>query len=326
MRTGRMALAALGVSAALLAGRAGAVAPRLRTGGSSISTGVIQEDPELIREQMRTACRARIAQAQAALAEGQLIQASRQLNIARGLAVDAGLAAELSELYRRLNQAGQEQIDQADRQYAAGHYLDALRVYQTVMTAMAQLPAGQAASRRLDEAEMDPNVRSAAQEVKAAGFYQTVLGRVAGYWAAKHAPATQPVEEADPPPADPARPDEATIIPEMPVESVSAILQTLRTIVRHYGESPTAAKAARLLKSLESNPVLLAAVKAYEDEQAVKAQYERAKLYQDNRLYRQAAEYYRKLIEEHPAGPWTLEARKGLAQVEAILETTPAGK
>ena len=40
--------------------------------------------------------------------------------------------------------------------------------------------------------------------------------------------------------------------------------------------------------------------------------------------WEKAAEFYRKLIEDHPKSPLVEEARKGLAEVTMLLERMPA--
>ncbi len=354
------AIGLMGLAAGLALGQPVPYNPRTRVmnGRSSVvGYGVIEEDPQQIRQQMGDRCAHYLQLARAALAEGKLAATRRNLDMAAGLAVTPALGRQVQDLRLQFDQLGADLLVQAESHYAAGDYPTALRTYQVVAVSLGQLPTGLLARARLEAAERDPAVRSAVRETKAAALYQTIEGLLQAQWRAEQPAPAQPGPEdpltdplAQPAPADAddpladvepleaswiageppdptqaARPADLELIARMPLDRQIRTVELLEKVVELYGDTSTGARAEGLLADLRNNGPLMQALQDRRNERVVQGLYEKARLYHTNGLHEKAAELYEQFLQEHPESPWSDQARQGLAEVRAKIRPKPRG-
>jgi tetratricopeptide (TPR) repeat protein len=262
-----------------------------------------------------------IAEARKALAADQVPRAVYLYRRALGIAgSDKTMRAKVAALGREIEPRGQAMLAEADKKYAAGDYLAALTAYQRVAVVFrpSGLASGKKAAAKLAEAEKDPKVAAALKEVKAAALFERVDRRI-------QAARTKMLESmaalAASAGADPDKtPDDApltAVVSGMSLEHQAEVVDTLTTVVKLYGDTPTGEKAAPMLEKLKSDKKMMASIEAWKADEAVRQLLGRGKMYEAAAMYKKAAGHYQQLLTKHPKSEYAAEAREGLAKIKA---------
>jgi len=220
-----------------------------------------------------------IAEARKALAEKEVPRAvyffRRALRIAGS---DKTLRAKLAPLGREIDACGQAMLGEADKKYAAGDHLAALKEYQRVAAVFRSsgLATGKKAAAKLAEAEKDPKVAAALKEVKAAVLFERVDLRIQ---AARTKMLESMVAGADPGKTA----DDVTltaVVSGMKPDHRAEVVGTLTTIVNLYSDTPTGKKAAPMLEKLKSDKKIMASIEAWKADEAVRQLLAKGKMYE----------------------------------------------
>ena len=131
----------------------------------------------MIRQKIRTAklsrCNTYLTQAQQHLANGDISAGYRTLVMASTIAVDSGLKQQGRQLASRYDEQAKLRLEEADEYYENEEYTKALAIYKSV-SSMPKLKSGQRALQFLNEAQSDPVLATAMQDIIAARLYQRV--------------------------------------------------------------------------------------------------------------------------------------------------------
>lgn len=260
-----------------------------------------------------------IAASRAALAENEVPRAVYFYRRALGIAgSDKTLRAKVVPLGRQIDVRGQAMLDEADKKYAAGDHLAALKEYQRVGAVFRGLAAGKKAAAKLAEAEKNPKVAAALKEVKAAVLFGRVDLRI-------QAARTKMLESmaalAASAGADPnSTPDDVpltAVVSGMKPDHQAEVVDTLTTIVKLYSDTPSGKKAAPMLETLKSDKKIMVLIEAWKADEAVRQLLAKGKMYEAARMYKKAAGHYQQLLTKHPKSEHAAEARGALAKIKA---------
>ena len=260
-----------------------------------------------------------IADSRQALSANQIPRAVYLYRRALGLAgSDATMRGKVTSLGREIDPRGQAMLDEADKKYAAGDHVGALKGYQQISAVFRGFPCGKKAAAKLAEAEKDPKVAAALREVKAAALFARVDLRI-------QAARTRILESmaalAASAGADPDQtPDDiplTDVVSGMKPSDQAQVVNTLTTIVKLYADTPTGKKAAPMLEKLKSDEKITASIKAWKADEAVRQLLAKGRMYEAAAMYKKAAGFYQELLTKHPKSEYAEQARQALAKIKA---------
>ena len=227
-------------------------------------------------------------------------------------------SGRIDDLFKRLDETAEDQLAEAEQRLSRDDgTIEALKDLKRISLDMSGREPGSKAKFVLEEAMKDPKVRLAMEEADAQGAYQSVASLIDDQWEqalrraakVKVAPRAGADFAAAPPPK---RPGDVTLVSRMPVNRQAEILDKLRLIAKNCGRSPTGKKAAGLLKTLEADKKIIAAVKKHAADRVILQEYRRAEMYDKAGLRKKAAEYYRRFLEKYPDSDCAARVRERL--------------
>lgn len=279
------------------------------------------QNRKLALEAKRKSLEKCLAEARKALAAKQLPRAvyfyRRALSVAGS---DASMRKKVLALGREIDPHGQTMLAEADKKYAAGDYIAALKDYQLVAVVFRArgLSSWKKAAAKLAEAEKDPKVAAALKEVKASALFERVTARIE---AARTKMLKTMAALATSAGADPAKtPDDApvtAIVSGMKPSYQAEVVKNLTTIVKLYSDTPTGKKAATMLEKLKSDKNIMASIEKWDANEVIRQLLANGKMYEAAAMYKKAAGYYQQLLAEHPKSEYAAEARESLAKIKA---------
>ena len=293
--------------------------------GTVVRTGSLPAEDHDSQERLERRCRYYIDRAEKFLKEGRYYSARQSLKTAVSLAGTrrfSSIRPRWAELTRQLDQAAREMLAQADEDYQEGEYRKALKTYQRIAVAFAGLPAAGEARARLSKAKLDPELRAALAEVRAAMLFKQVELAVAHRrrLLAKAASATSRPATTSAPGQAPAAKSELEVIRLLSDEKLVRAVEQMERIVKHCRGAPTALKSARYLAALKADPKLKARLARLLRYRRAGRALALAEAYFKADMLEKAAERYREVIKSFPHTPQAEQAGKQLAAVQARLK------
>ena len=147
----------------------GGVGARL-PGGTSVGTGVIEEDPQEEIRKRKEAFRREYSAARKLLNEKKWGHAREKANKARYLVSDQPQADQLQRLYQELENEAGRRFAEGRKLYDEGEYVKAVEEFEMIARLFGAVPSAARARDVLKRAKTDPAIQAALPEVKAAAM------------------------------------------------------------------------------------------------------------------------------------------------------------
>lgn len=279
-----------------------------------------------------------VAKARNALAEENIAPVHRYLSRAQALAGPSQKSG-LKPLFDQLDRLAEKKLAEADAQYEAARYLEALETYELIAEALGPMPAGETARARLAEAEKDPSVQAAFKEVRAATLLNSARGVIRGH---AGAPATDD-EDNDEAGAceedDFAEDDESAdtvhlgamiepmtldetveVVAGMPPEKQAFVLSRLQIVRERYAESPSGEESLMILSALEADEEIQHSIQGWARDQEVLEIYKMASMYHASHHVNKAVELYQQIVRDYPEHGCADQARQRLLDLGVRVE------
>ncbi len=261
------------------------------------------------RERMRRDCIRHLDKADRLLQAGKYGPACLELQAAKGLLVEPGLAARWSRVASQLNLTGAGQLKVAENYYSRGEYLRALRRYERIAATFRGLPVGARARRRLTQAKNAPEVQAAVKEDRASKLFRLAALPAKS---ATTRPTTRPAQRAD---------LSADAIEMLKDDGFLRVVDALEKIVKTCSGAPTAEKARRLLDALNADPVTKARLNRLRRNRLADQALAKARTYHQAGLVKKAAKLYQQVVKDFPGTPQAVQAAAQLAVIQATART-----
>jgi len=244
--------------------------------------------------------------ASAAIAQGDLETAKRRVNLARSFARAAGESPEtaLANVAASLDAAARNALRDADADFAAGRYLEAIKQYQRIAVTMSGLGVADEAHERVRAAQNDPAVKAAMREAQAESIRAPVAQTIEAYLA--KAPQNQA--------------EQAALADKMPASTKVEVLRKLGHLGQQFGDTKAGREAQVLLTELKENEQFLDDARQWNSDREPRKFYQLALNYERAALFYEAAVHYRYFVTAYPdseQAPW---ARHRLAALEHYLK------
>ena len=214
---------------------------------------------------------------------------------------------DIKSLKEDLDQACEKLLAAADAEYAAGNYKAAMVKYRKI-TQLTGTRAASEAAGKLVSAHKDPAFQKGMRKADAEAAYAAITRTIESH---RKKLASGADDQKDVTSAS-----DAEIVARMPLVKQASILKQLGYITTHYADTDAGKMAAALLKKLQADKALLAAVKTWQARRAARQAYEIAQSYEKSELYDKAAKAYRKLIAAYPDSPYAVQAGLKLARLK----------
>lgn len=275
--------------------------------GTSVRSGEIKKDPQEELRRQRETCRRRIDATRKKIAAGKWGEARKTADRARLSAVDMAQLDQVRRLYVELDKEAHRQLAEAERVYADGKYVEAIKAFGLIGRIFGGLPAGMAARRAADFAKQDPEAQAAVQELKAAMMDKRVAKILLGRKKSTSQPTTRPTTQ----------PTRVEQIKKLPTPRQMRVVDLLTKMSKTFGASPSGKRAGADLKALLADKAFAAKLARRRRSEQARNALKMAETYDNAGLTAKAAEFYKQLVRNFPD---THEAAKAKAALSLIEE------
>jgi hypothetical protein len=253
------------------------------------------------------------------------------LRLAKVLA-DGSQKAQVASLTEEMNKAAEEAIAVADKDYEAGKYEAALKVYEKLAAGLAAHRAGAAAKAKLAAAEKDPSVQAAVQEVRAAAAFEAALAVVQAKdrssalrnsakegATVKDAPSQGLTELTEAISAGAAEPAKRTVqeqdVLALSLPDQAKVLNVLQAVSKSYPSSKTGGQCRELLDKLQANESFKANMDKWKAQESIRLRFQIAQNYEHSQLYRQALAAYQEILSKYPDSDFAAKSKDAIARL-----------
>ncbi len=267
----------------------------------------------------REAAEKELASARAYITEEKWLEGRRSLDSAMRFAVDDPQRKQITALYKELASEAQRQLDEAKSAYEKKKYAEAIEAFARIGSVFGRAPAAVKARRAIEEAEHDPDARSAAQDHRAS-MQEKLIEKMlsASDPHPTSAPTSQPASQptSNPTSNPTSAPTRLSRIKRLPLPRQLEIMERLKRISSKFPDTPAGKRAADDVEAMKADEAYMASEaklrRAHQAQRALK----KAEMYEKAGLTAKAVRYYEELIEDFPNTPEAAKAKAKLTVVE----------
>lgn len=271
---------------------------------------------------IRNRCLSYIADSKQKLSANLLIASYESLDKACGSAIDSDLRGQIVEACKPLEEAARKVIADADKEFAAGNYTEAMRRYRQ-MCYMSKLKAGVEARNKIKAAEKDAVFAAVVRNAKAAEMYSSIhfilrckLDPDEGDGA-----TTKPGNALLNGGAGEGSDDVDVAAHARRAMLLSAseqvrLMGVLDTVIKVFHDTPSGAAADALRTKLMGDAKFAAGVEKQKKEDNLRGTFEWAQQHERAGQPAKAIESFRKVMADGPGTDWAYKAKAKIDSIE----------
>ena len=282
--------------------------------GTTVSTGVIRDDPAADAEAERKRRKKRfaemIAKAREHVGAGEWLLARQRLDDARhNVTSKATDLPPLRELYQAVEAQGQAMLAEANQAFLAESYGVALAGYSEVAKIFKGLPSGDQAADALAAARKDERVTMYLADQAAQGLAGRIDAVIAAHLAL--VAGDEAVEDEQ----DAEELSRVDAIRALPIDKQVAVVDEMESIVNQFSATPTGVRVRGELAELEADEALMARISAARQARKADQALKRAQMYQKGGMLEKALDYYKAVVADYPDSDAAKTARQAIKEI-----------